>query len=89
MSPKYESVSTEPQLTRPRASTAGEPVPEQAPPAKPSKESEALVTVTVAIPREVRTALKVAAAQSGVTIQQAADEAFRMWLAVRAESKRP
>jgi hypothetical protein len=91
MSPKYESVPDEPQLavSRPRASVAAETSDQRS--AAPSivteiakPPAEDLVTITVAVPADVRTALKVACAVNNVTIKQATAEAFRMWLAVNA-----
>jgi hypothetical protein len=90
MSPRYGSVPDEPQLTRPRASLAAQPDPVQEAPAPPPapKPEENLKTMTVAIPSELRTAFKIAVARAGVTMQDAAAEAFRMWLAVQEGQKK-
>jgi hypothetical protein len=93
MSPRYDAVPVEPQLSRPRASTvaagaAANPEPAERSALAPTRakpEGEDLVTITVAIPRDIRKSLKVACALGGVTMQQATADAYRMWLAVHSQ----
>lgn len=70
--------------TQPQALLAVErPSPESAMDPPTSAVGKDLVTITVAVPRNVRRTMKVACAVNNVTLQNATAEAFWMWLAMK------
>lgn len=65
MSPRYDTVPADTQIpTRKR----------------PEPQKPRLVTITVAIPEDIRRDLRVACAEQDMTIQEAAAAAFRAWI---------